>query len=150
MLFCVSHTTKIRFLRFDLNKNSVSVWCSWHKTAYAICVQRIISKMSLCWCRDELLNKVVVFIFFAHKKYSRHFIRVRLNHWRQMDYFDDSFHTFLGLVSVYYLAVSGIVTSLPVFIQNILNCALKTNEAFTSLERHGVSDLWQHFHIGME
>ncbi len=29
------------------------------------------------------------------------------------------------------------VTSLPVFIQNILNCVLKTNEAFTGSERHG-------------
>ncbi len=54
-----------------------------------------------------------------------------------MDYFDDVFHTFLGLDSVIYLAVNGTVTSLPVFIQNILNCVPKTNEAFTGLERHG-------------
>ncbi len=31
-------------------------------------------------------------------------------------------------------------TSLPVFIQNILNCVRKTNEAFTGLERRGVCD----------
>ncbi len=36
----------------------------------------------------------------------------------------------------FYLAVSWIVTSLPVFIQNILSCAPKTNEAFTGLKRH--------------
>ncbi len=54
-----------------------------------------------------------------------------------MDYFDDVFHTFLGLDSVNYLAVNGTVTNIPVFIQNILNCVLKTNEAFTGLERHG-------------
>ncbi len=47
------------------------------------------------------------------------------------------FHTFLGLDGVIYLAVNGTVTSLPVFIQNILNCVPKTNEAFTGLERHG-------------
>ncbi len=43
-----------------------------------------------------------------------------------MDYFDDVFHTFLGLDSAISLAVNGIVTSLSVFIQNILNCVLKT------------------------
>ncbi len=68
---------------------------------------------------------------------SRHFITVRFNHWRQMDYFGDVFHTFLGLDSVNCLAVNGTVTSLPGFIQNILNCVLKTNKAFTGLERHG-------------
>ncbi len=45
-----------------------------------------------------------------------------------MDYFDDVFHTFLGLDSRIYLAVNGTVRNLPVFIQNILNCVynLKT------------------------
>ncbi len=57
-----------------------------------------------------------------------------------MDYSDDAFHTFLGLDSVIYLAVNGTVTSLPDFIQNILNCVPKTNEAFTGLERHGGSN----------
>ncbi len=55
-----------------------------------------------------------------------------------MDYSDDAFHTFLDLDSVIYNAVNGTVTSLLVFIQNILNCVLKTNEAFTGLERHGL------------
>ncbi len=54
-----------------------------------------------------------------------------------MDYFVDVFHTFLGLNSVIYLAVNGTVTSLSVFIQNILNCVPKTNKAFMGLERHG-------------
>ncbi len=49
---------------------------------------------------------------------------------------DDVFHTFLGLDSGIYLAVNG-TASLPVFIQNILNCVLKTNKAFTGSERHG-------------
>ncbi len=57
-----------------------------------------------------------------------------------MDYFDDVFHTFLGFDNVIYLAVNGTVTSLLVFIQNILNCVPKTNEALTGLERHGVYD----------
>ncbi len=45
--------------------------------------------------------------------------------------------TFQDLDSVIYLAVNGTVTSLPVFIQNILNCVPKTNKAFTGLERQG-------------
>ncbi len=54
-----------------------------------------------------------------------------------MDYFGDVFHASLGLDSGNYLAVNGTVTSLPVLIQDILNCVLKTNKAFTGLERHG-------------
>ncbi len=50
---------------------------------------------------------------------------------------DNVFYTFLCLDSANCFAVNGTVTSLPVFIQNILNCVLKTNEAFTGLERHG-------------
>ncbi len=84
-----------------------------------------------CWIN------VFIFIFFAYKKYSRRFIKFRLNLWWQMDYSDDAFHTFTDVDSAIYYAVNGTVTSLPVFIQNILNCVLKTNEAFTGLERHG-------------
>ncbi len=54
-----------------------------------------------------------------------------------MEYSGDVFHTFVDLDSAVYLAVNGTVTSLPVFIQNILNCVLETNKAFTGLERHG-------------
>ncbi len=54
-----------------------------------------------------------------------------------MEYAADAFHTFLDLDSAIYLAVNGTVTSLPFFMQDILNCVLKTNEAFAGLERHG-------------
>ncbi len=47
-----------------------------------------------------------------------------------MEYSGDAFYTFLDLDRVIYLAVNGTVTSLPVFIQNILNCVTKTNKAF--------------------
>ncbi len=67
-----------------------------------------------------------------------------------MEYPGDAFHTFMDLDSAIYLAVNGTVTSLPVFIQNILNCVLKTNEAFTGSERHGVSEKRQNFHFGVE
>ncbi len=43
------------------------------------------------------LNKVVIFVFFAHKKYSHSFIKLWLNHWCHMDYFIDVLTTFLCL-----------------------------------------------------
>ncbi len=49
-----------------------------------------------------------------------------------MEYSGDAF---LNLDSVIYLAVNGKVTSIPVFIQNILNCVPRTNKAFMELER---------------
>ncbi len=45
----------------------------------------------------KLLNKVIIFGFFVHKKYSRSFIKWRLNYWCQVDYFNDVLTTFLGL-----------------------------------------------------
>ncbi len=44
------------------------------------------------------------------------------------------------LYNVNYLAVNGTVPSLPVLIQNILNCVLKMNKAFMGLDYMGVSD----------
>ncbi len=44
----------------------------------------------------KLLNKVIIFVFFAHKSYSRILIKLRLNHCH-MDYFNDVLTTFLGL-----------------------------------------------------
>ncbi len=62
-----------------------------------------------------------------------------------MEYLGDVFHTFMGLDSAIYLTV----TSLPVFIQHILNCVLKTNKAFTGSERHGGVEN-DNFHFGVE
>ncbi len=42
-------------------------------------------------------NKVIIFVFFAHKKYSRNFIKLRLNHWCHIDCFTDVFTMFLDL-----------------------------------------------------
>ncbi len=46
---------------------------------------------------NKLLIKVVIFVFIGHKKYSRSFIKLRLNHCYHMDYFNDVLTTFLGL-----------------------------------------------------
>ncbi len=64
--------------------------------------------LQLRWRRgDELLNKVVIFVFFAYKKYSRSFVKLRLNPWCHMDYFTDLLATFLDLDLVRTLAVYG-------------------------------------------
>ncbi len=84
----------------------------------------------VCWKKRSLF-------FFADKKYSGQFRKYQLNHWWQMDYPGNAFHTFLGLDIEIYLVVNGTVTRLPVFIQNIIKCVPKTNKAFTGLERDG-------------
>ncbi len=47
-----------------------------------------------------------------------------------MDYSDDVFHTFHTFGSQWDSHKP------PIFIQNILNCVTKTNQAFTGLELH--------------
>ncbi len=51
----------------------------------------------------KVLNEVITFVFFVHKKYSRRFIKLRLNHWCHMDSFNNVFPTFLGLEVVVML-----------------------------------------------
>ncbi len=55
----------------------------------------------------KLLNKVIIFVFFAHKKYSHSFKKIRLNHWCHMVYFNDVLATFLGFECVSCTAVYG-------------------------------------------
>ncbi len=49
---------------------------------------------SNCFTTSYLL-KQVIFVFFAHKNYSRSFVALQLNHW--CHYFNDVLATFLGL-----------------------------------------------------
>ncbi len=57
--------------------------------------------------REELLNKVIIFVCFVHKKYSRSFMKLRQKHWRHMDHFNNVLTTFLGLERVSCIAVYG-------------------------------------------
>ncbi len=73
------------------------------------------SGYSLKWCYAgaEEINCWIKSLFcFVQKKCSHCFIKFRLNHWWQMDYSDDTFHTCMDF--------NGTVTSLLVFIQNII------------------------------
>ncbi len=60
--------------------------------------------------------------FFAYKKYSGSFIKFRLNHWCQMDFPGDAFHS-LDLDSVIYLAVNETVTSLRFYLKYLKLCS---------------------------
>ncbi len=71
----------------------------------------------------ELLIKVVIFVFFVHKKYSRIFIKLRLNHWCHMGYFNNVLTMFLGLNVVIILQGQKALG----FHKNILICVIKMN-----------------------
>ncbi len=54
----------------------------------------------LSWIDTEekkLFNKIVIFVYFAYKKFSCTFIKLMLNHWYHMDYFNYVITSFLGL-----------------------------------------------------
>ncbi len=63
------------------------------------------------------MNKVRIFVFFVHKKYSRSFIKLQLNHWCHMDNFNDVFTMFLCPDRVSSHAVYGRVRELSDFIK---------------------------------
>ena len=78
-----------------------------------------------------------LFLFvFAHKKYSRRLIYLRLSHWSHMDYINDLFNNFSGPASFGHIAAYGGVRHGSDFIKNILICVPKMNEGLTRLEQH--------------
>ncbi len=81
----------------------------------------------------HFLNKILIFVFSAHKKYSRSFIKLRLNYWCHMDYFNDILTTFLGLEHVSCVAVYGASESSRISSKKSVP---EMNEGLTGLERH--------------
>ncbi len=128
------------------NQGSFEIHAS--KYIFAVPLWRVNPPQNEKFVRNTRIHLLCVFtLWFDWKQQlTRRFITLQLNHWWQMDYFDDVFYTFLDLDSVIYLAVNGTVTSLLGFIQNIINYVLETNKAFTGLEQHG----WQNLHFGVE
>ncbi len=70
--------------------------------------QRTLFEETNCWIKS--------FSFFAQKKCSRRFIKFRLNHWWQMDYSDDAFHTFTFTFIFTFMHLAD------AFIQSDLHC----------------------------
>ncbi len=91
------------------------------------------------WSRHDIVQYNLFDLFTYSYYYKRFFCFFRPNNF--------GCRTFGAslLNSVIYLAVNGTVTRLPVFIQNMLNCVLKMNKAFTGLERHGGKWLMTNF-----
>ncbi len=86
--------------------------------------------------REELLNKVIICVFIAYKKYSCSFEKLRLNHWCHMDYFKDVPTMFLVLGTFQLHCCLWRVRKLLDFIRNILICVPKVNKGLTGLEQH--------------
>ncbi len=82
------------YLCFDLNGNSVSMHYWWQRIASIGCSPKWRYADTERQRGEELLKKYCYFNFFAYKKYSHRFITLGLNHWWQMDYFDDVFYTY--------------------------------------------------------
>ncbi len=83
------------------------------------------------WGGEELMNKVVIFVFFMHKKYSHSSITLQLNPWCHMDYFIDVLATFLELGTFQLHCCLWRVRELSDVIKNIFICVSKTNESLT-------------------
>ncbi len=131
-------------------------WCCWHRSqrsdvepgCAAVCLQA-----EECTCmswtrvkvwlgREDIVEKssislfiVVIFVFLAHKKFSRS-IKLQLNHWCHMNNFNNVLTTFLGLEHGSCVAVYAGSESSQISSKNILICVPKINEGLTGLERH--------------
>ncbi len=103
-------------------RSHACVWCCWHRSRRSDvepgCVHYKQRNAHACvvvvsWtCGEDKeekkwLNKVVIFVFFICKEYSRSFIKLRLNHWCHMNYFNNVFTKFLGLECVSCVDVYG-------------------------------------------
>ncbi len=91
----------IQQLRVVLLMQEPAVWCRTRMR----CALFTSRGMHMLWyCHEhvsktdteenKLLNKVIIFVFFPHKKFSCSFIILQLNHCCHMDYFNNVFTTF--------------------------------------------------------
>ncbi len=72
--------------------------------------------LQIGWGGEELLNKVIIFVFFAHKKYSRSFVKIQVNPWCHMDCFTNVLAMFLDFdrgsnIAVYAGSESSLIWS---------------------------------------
>ncbi len=81
--------------------------------------------------KKKSFNIVVILVFFEHKTYSHSFIKLRLNHWCHMDYFNNVFITFLGLECGSWVAQKALG-----FYQKYLNLCSNDEWSSYGLERH--------------
>ncbi len=90
------------YLRFALNENSASGMWLPQKSVHSFPSSRY---MVLGW-RWRIWMWSNFFFFFAHKKYSRSFVKLQLNPWCHMDYFIDLLAKFV-LILICVLKMNG-------------------------------------------
>ncbi len=104
------------------NINSISTYGATNTEQHMSFTYVILQNGAIGWRRgDELLNKVIIFVFFAHKKYFHGFVKLRLDHWCHMDYFNNFLFMLMDLDRVRVLAVNGRLRELSEFIKKYLN-----------------------------
>ncbi len=111
MCLCRAFTRVPRCMRVMLLMQEPAFWCRT-RMCCTLFTSRGMSTHTSRYCRERasksdaeekrLLNEVVIFVFFAQKS---SLIKLRLNHWCHMDYFNDVLTTFLGLEHVNYFTV---------------------------------------------
>ncbi len=132
---------------FSSSSHPPSLWRVHNVPLHVNKAQFYINSSSMCIRRGTLYNGggqsrerrnhwIKTFFFFAYKKYSCSFVKLWLNHWCHMDYFNDVLTNFLSLHRGRNLAVYGRVRKLSDFLKNMLICVLKMNEGLTGLERY--------------
>ncbi len=114
--------------------NACMFWCRTHMHC-ALFASRGMHTRVLCYSHKHTsktdtedkksLNKVIIFVFFVNKMYSRCFVKLRLNHWCHMEYYNNVPATCLGLEHVTCVAVDAESESC---------CVAKMNESLTVLE----------------
>ncbi len=79
---------------------------------------RVVSTYMTCYETCMIMfNKVIIFVFFVHKKYFSSIVKLQLNHWCHVDYFNS---TFLGLGTFQLHCSLWRDRKLSDFIENIL------------------------------
>ncbi len=132
---------KKKCVRVPLLVNNACTWCCWCRTCMR-CTFYVQRKAHVCVVVLSIMTEDVTwrwkssFLFSVHKKYSRSFVKLRLNHWCHVDYFTNVLAKFLGLKTFLLRCCLWRFRKLLDFIKKILICVLKMNEGFTGLERH--------------
>ncbi len=117
--------------------------CSCISSITCMCCGPLVNGRGYWHRREELLNKVIIFVFFVHKKFSLGFIKLRLNRWCHIDYFNNVLTTFLALkVLVVLLSTEG--QKALGFHQKYLNLCSEDERRSCHV---GVSNYWPNFHF---
>ena len=137
LLCYLRHKDALFYLKSKLNarRNCAFLWYGWYRRAY-IAYGDMERHRGDRWQRNCWIKSLFLFSSLTKSVPVASYNPDCTSDGR-WSILTTTFIPFLHLDTVIYLPVYGTVSSLPLFIQNILNWVLKTNRAFTGLERHG-------------